>query len=87
MAHASYGNNSDMDKSRPDQDPGAKPKAGGDRPGFDLGGAKDRDGTAGNGTPSSGPHAEESLTNPDATPGAGSLPPVGGEDGTDSTSS
>ncbi len=28
-------------------------------------------------TPAAGPHADPSLTNPDATPGTGALPPVG----------
>jgi len=37
--------------------------------------------------PAPGPHSKEELTNPDATPGTGALPPVGAEDGTDSTSS
>lgn len=36
--------------------------------------------------PAAGPHAKPSLTNPDATPGAGALPDVGDRDGTDSTS-
>jgi hypothetical protein len=31
--------------------------------------------------PSGGPHAESDLMNPDATPGAGSLPPIGGNEG------
>ncbi len=38
------------------------------------------------GTPSAGPHADHALVNPDATPGAGSLPSPGGGDGIDSTS-
>ncbi len=38
-------------------------------------------------TPASGPHSKEELTNPDATPGTGALPPAGADDGTDSTSS
>lgn len=37
--------------------------------------------------PAVGPHGKPSLTNPDATPGAGSLPEIGDRDGTDSTSS
>ena len=38
--------------------------------------------------PAAGPHADPSLVNPDATPGAGSLPEVGGgEDDVGSTSS
>ena len=37
--------------------------------------------------PAAGPHADPSLVNPDATPGAGSLPNVGGgEDDVGSTS-
>ena len=36
---------------------------------------------------SAGPHAEPSLVNPDATPGAGSLPSPGEDDGMESTSS
>ena len=31
----------------------------------------------GNAMPPAGPHADPSLTNPDATPGTGMLPPVG----------
>jgi hypothetical protein len=30
--------------------------------------------------PAAGPHAKPSLTNPDATPGTGVLPPVEGDD-------
>ena len=38
--------------------------------------------------PPAGPHADPNLINPDATPGAGSLPePGGGEDDVGSTSS
>lgn len=33
-----------------------------------------------------GPHADPSLMNPDATPGAGTLAPVGRGDSTDDTS-
>ena len=36
--------------------------------------------------PTAGPHAEASLVNPDATPGAGTLPPAGEEEDGDSTS-
>jgi hypothetical protein len=31
-------------------------------------------------TPSAGPHATPELMNPDATPGAGTLPPIGNEE-------
>ena len=36
--------------------------------------------------PPAGPHADPALTNPDATPGAGTLEPAGGHDEVDSTS-
>lgn len=71
MAHASYGNHSGADGGRPDEKT-AKPK---------------KPEAAESDTPAPGPHGTEELTNPDATPGTGALPPVGAEDGTDSTSS
>jgi hypothetical protein len=37
--------------------------------------------------PAAGPHDKPHLTNPDATPGTGSLPESGDHDATDSTSS
>ena len=37
-----------------------------------------KDGPAPKDMPSAGPHADPSLINPDATPGAGSLPDVDG---------
>ena len=37
--------------------------------------------------PAAGPHDKPHLTNPDATPGAGSLPEPGDHDATDSASS
>lgn len=37
-------------------------------------------------TPPAGPHADPSLTNPDATPRAGTLTPPGDHDDVDSTS-
>jgi hypothetical protein len=36
--------------------------------------------------PPAGPHADPALTNPHATPGAGTLTPAGGHDEVDSTS-
>ena len=36
--------------------------------------------------PTAGPHAEPALVNPDATPGAGTVPPAGEHDDVDSTS-
>jgi hypothetical protein len=39
------------------------------------------------GEPAAGPHADPALVNPDATPGAGTLPPPGAEnDDVDATS-
>ena len=35
---------------------------------------------AGRRMPAAGPHADPALTNPDATPGTGTLPPAGGDD-------
>jgi hypothetical protein len=90
MAYASYGNNSDQtpkDAQRPDAEAAAgKPKDGEDRPGFDLGGAKERGGEAAKDLPAAGPHADPDLTNDNATPGAGTLPEAGDRDATDSTS-
>jgi hypothetical protein len=36
--------------------------------------------------PAAGPHAEPALVNPDATPGAGAVPPAGDQGDADSTS-
>jgi hypothetical protein len=90
MGHASYGNNSDQDPVAEKPDPaavGQKPQNGTDRPGADLGGAKDRGGEAAPDLPAAGPHADPGLTNHEATPGAGTLPEAGDRDATDSTSS
>ena len=38
------------------------------------------------GLPPAGPPADPALTNPDATPGTGALPPAGGHGDVDSTS-
>jgi len=90
MAYASYGNNSQQtpkDAQRPDgKAAAAKPEAGQDRPGFDLGGAEERGGEAAKDLPAAGPHADPALTNDKATPGAGTLPEAGDRDATDSTS-
>jgi hypothetical protein len=89
MGHAGYGNNSDQDPTAEKPDPaaaGRKPEAGADRPGADLGGAKDRGGDAAPDLPAAGPHAGGDLTNHEATPGAGALPEAGEKDATDSTS-
>jgi hypothetical protein len=77
MGNAGYGNHTEdakshVDPERPD------PKAG------HRGSPEDKPGGA---PPAAGPHGKPSLTNPDATPGAGALPGVGDRDATDSTSS
>jgi hypothetical protein len=90
MGHASYGNNSEQDPTtgeKPDRNAASqKPAAGQDRPGADLGGAKDRGGQAAQDLPAAGPHADPDLTNENATPGAGTLPEPGDSDSTDATS-
>jgi len=90
MGHASYGNNSEQDpKSGQTPDPeaaGGKPEKEQDRPGADLGGAKDKGGQAPEDLPAAGPHAAPKLTNDTATPGAGTLPEAGDADATDATS-
>jgi hypothetical protein len=50
------------------------------------GGKNGGNGGEGERPPTAGPHAEPSLVNPDATPGAGTLPPAGGQEDADSTS-
>jgi hypothetical protein len=44
------------------------------------------DGDHGKRPPTAGPHAEPSLVNPEATPGAGTVPPAGERDNGDATS-
>jgi len=74
MGNAGYGNHID-DAAKDGGSKGLKPKA-------------DSAGKPSNGKmPAAGPHDEPHLTNPDATPGAGSLPEPGDRDATDSTSS
>ena len=80
MGHASYGNNSDQEPANAVKpDPAAKkPQSGQGKAGPAGGGAED--------VPAAGPHAEPELTNPEATPGAGTLPEAGDSDGSDATS-
>jgi hypothetical protein len=79
MGNAGYGNHTQdpVDPERPDREAGrmTSPEK---HPG--------RTDKAGDSPPPAGPHAEPSLTNPDATPGAGTLPPPGEHDDVDSTS-
>lgn len=79
------------------RDPAGGPKQGGDakRPTAEAEEASDHLGQGdaqesprkGGAMPAAGPHADPALTNPDATPGAGSLPEPGATDATDDTSS
>jgi hypothetical protein len=73
MGNAGYGNHTD-DTAK---DVGSK------RPNPQADSAK----PAGDRIPAAGPHDKPHLTNPDATPGTGSLPESGDHDATDSTSS
>ncbi len=79
MGNAGYGNHTEdhVDPERPD------PEAGRMTSPEKHPGQKDK---AADDTPPAGPHADPSLTNPDATPGAGTLTPPGGHDDVDSTS-
>lgn len=77
MGNAGYGNHTEntkkpVDSERPDPTAGRR------------GSPEEK---AGGVPPAVGPHGKPSLTNPDATPGAGALPDIGDRDGTDSTSS
>lgn len=79
MSNAGYGNHdappragAPSDKTKPTPDP----IRGGEPPPASA--------PAGEESPSAGPHADPALTNPDATPGAGSLPSA--EDGEDAGS-
>ena len=74
MGNAGYGNHTD-DAAKDGDSKGPKPKADS--------AAKPSNGKM----PAAGPHDEPHLTNPDATPGTGSLPEPGDRDATDSTSS
>ena len=77
MGNAGYGNHTqDPDDERPGKTGGTPAP---EKPRSPQGHPDD--------TPSAGPHAEPSLTNPDATPGAGTLTPPGEHDDMDSTSS
>jgi hypothetical protein len=68
---------------KPSVDP-EQPDADVRRPSAAPGAAKD--GQPSSGLPPAGPHADPALTNPDATPGTGTLTPAGGHDDIDSTS-
>ena len=60
------------DPAAPAQKPAKGQESGKDQPAADL--------------PAAGPHADPDLTNPDATPGAGTLPDADDPDATGSTS-
>ncbi|MGO4524920.1 hypothetical protein AB4097_08650 [Microvirga sp. 2MCAF35] len=73
MGNAGYGNHTE-DTQKDVASPKQAPQSGSDKP-------------SGCKIPAAGPHDKPHLTNPDATPGAGSLPEAGDHDATDSTSS
>ncbi|MCB8819458.1 hypothetical protein [Microvirga rosea] len=79
MGNAGYGNHTPdpTNPERPDPEAGQRTASGKNPPGNP---SKAQ-------TPPAGPHADPSLTNEDATPGAGTLTPSGDHDDTDSTSS
>lgn len=77
MGNAGYGNYTEdtknyVDSERPD------PQAG------RMGSTQNK---PGNLPPAAGPHDKPSLTNPDSTPGTGTLPEPGNSEDSDSTSS
>ena len=75
MGYAGYGNNSDKPGTGPAEREGRKPST---RP--EAGTEKSSS------EPAAGPHADPALVNPDATPGAGTLPSPGADDDMDATS-
>jgi hypothetical protein len=83
MGNAGYGNHTEdkphVDSGRPDPQAGPTTSPG-KQPG-------QNEQNADKGPPAAGPHDKPSLTNPDATPGAGALPEPGDREGIDSTSS
>lgn len=89
MGHASYGNNSQQDQQPAERhEPKTaerRPEKGKDRPGLDLGDAKDKTDRPDADLPAAGPHGKPDLTTEKATPGAGALPDAGDQDATDST--
>jgi hypothetical protein len=85
MGNAGYGNHTEAygEPDRPDAKAGGtaeKPRDPAQKP-QPVAGAKDDQ------MAPAGPHADPSLTNEDATPGAGTLTPPGDHDDVDSTSS
>ena len=70
---AGYGNQDDAAEA---PEPARRGSAGQDRPGPGPG----EGGGPGSDLPAAGPHADASLINPDATPGAGTLPDEAGGD-------
>jgi hypothetical protein len=79
MGNAGYGNHTQDYGDAERTDPAKERQTSSEK---DVG---KKDQAAGD-TPPAGPHADPSLTNPDATPGAGTLTPPGQHDDVDSTS-
>ena len=78
MGNAGYGNSTEDTKKVAESE-----RLNPQRPGSKASSDKNRTGKM----PAAGPHDKPHLTNPDATPGTGSLPESGDHDATDSTSS
>ncbi|QFU17954.1 hypothetical protein [Microvirga thermotolerans] len=76
MGYAGYGNHSNDPAQDGRQGSEAERRPGAERPSGEKA-AKRK-------IPSAGPHADPSLTNPDATPGTGTLTPPGNGEGTES---
>lgn len=79
MGNAGYGNHTE-DKPKDTAPEGAEGKQQDEK--RQQEGGRQKDGAM----PAAGPHDKPSLTNPDATPGAGTLPDPGAKNGTNSTS-
>ncbi|HEY8566733.1 MAG TPA: hypothetical protein VIL65_14650 [Beijerinckiaceae bacterium] len=76
------------DEKAPDDDAAARAAVEGGAPGtVEPGGSHGKGPKPSDRLPPAGIHADPSLINEDATPGAGTLTPAGGHDDTDATSS
>ena len=84
MGNAGYGNHTEV-QGEPDR-PGSSAGATAGKPQKAPQGPQPAAGSKDDELAPAGPHADPSLTNEDATPGAGTLPPPGDHDDMDSTS-
>ena len=78
MSGAGYGNHGEDTKGVGEgggsETASPRPRSGDDRPASASGGSSQGTAPGEGGMPAAGPHADQSLTNSDATPGAGTLP-------------